>query len=399
VSYAAIPAGRTASVLEGKAGAATWLAWRGREAARRRASRQIEVNVEMAPVELPDQRLNVIRNGGVWVPSPLALDSDRNMLESWQRLLTLYYIRSGARTIIPGAHTGEFAGGNLSIFDRWLRLVAEMTREHGGPEMFLMAAVGGPDARRQAEAAAREGYDIVMVAPTAFAGKTDRGVVEVLDDIASIIPTFGFELQRAIPGSRAFSPSLWEAVFQITYGAKGASFDTYRSQVMLEAAARSARREDLVMATGNDDRIVADLGGRFPYRVGGDEVAMRYHAGLLGHFATDTRAAVRWASAVTAARDGAKWALPVGEKELAHLVSMFNGALFDALGSFENSVWGVKCRLTELGLLPAPHCFREWGRPGQCEAIRAAYSPYPFLSDETYLAEHLPQMKKEVGLL
>jgi len=328
----------------------------------------------------------------------LALDSDRNMLEGWQRLLTLYYIRSGATTIIPGAHTGEFAGGNLDIFERWLRLVAEMVRAYPAPEMFLMAAVGGPDARRQAEAAAREGYDIVMVAPTAFAGKTDKGVVETLTDIASIIPTFGFELQRAIPGSRDFSPSLWEAIFRITYGAKGASFDTYRSQVMLGAAARSARREDLVIVTGNDDRIVADLGGRFPYRVGGEEVVMRYRAGLLGHFATDTHAALQWASAVMAAGDGAKWALPIGEKELAHLVSMCNGALFDALGSFENSVWGVKCRLTQLGLLPAPYCFHESGRPGQCEAIRAAYSACALLNDETYVAERLSEMKKEIGL-
>ena len=147
-----------------------------------------------------------------------------------------------------------------------------------------------------------------------------------------------------------------------------------------------------------DDRIVADLGGRFPCYVSGEEVVMRYDAGLLGHFATDTHAAVQWASAVMATRDGAKWTLPVGEKELAHLVSVCNGALFDALGSFENSVWGVKCRLTDLGLLPAPYCFRETGRPGQREAIRAAYSAHALLGDERYLAERLPQMKKEVGL-
>ncbi len=352
----------------------------------------------MGRVELPGRVLDAMRKGGVWVPSPLALDAEKRMLEDWQRLLTLYYIRSGARTVIPGAHTGEFAGGRLDILERWLRLVAETVRSAGSGDVFLMAAVGGPQARRQAEAAAREGYDIVMVAPTAFAGQTDKGAIEMLGDIASIIPTFGFELQRAIHGSREFSPALWDAVFEITYGAKGASFDTYRSQAMLGAAARCARRGDLVMATGNDDRIVADLGGRFPYRVGGDEVVMKYSAGLLGHFATDTHAAVQWSSAVTATRDGADWGLPLREEELAHLVSMCNGALFDALGSFENSVWGVKCRLTDLGLLPAPNCFHESGRPGQRDAIRAAYSAHALLSDEHFLAEHLPAMRREARL-
>lgn len=352
----------------------------------------------MASVELPQDRLAVIRRGGIWVPGPLALDEDKNMLEHWQRLLTLYYIRSGAKTVIPAAHTGEFAGGDLELYGRWLGLVAEMVHQYGGPEMFLMAAVGGTHALAQAESAARSGYDLVMVAPTAFGGMDDGGVIRAFEDIASIIPTFGFELQRAIPGSREYGLGLWEGIFRIACGAKGASFDTYRSQVMLEAAARSGRRDELVMATGNDDRIVSDLGGRFPFRVGGQEVMMRYHAGLLGHFATDTHAAVEWGWTVMDARDGGKWTLPIREKELAHLVNMCNGALFDALGNFENSVWGVKCRLTQLGLLPAPHCFHESGRPGQAEAIRAAYSAHPLLSDEEYLAEHLAEIKREVGL-
>ena len=349
----------------------------------------------MGLVQLPQDRLEAMRAGGMWVPSPLALGEDRRMLEDWQRLLTLYYVRSGARTVIPGAHTGEFAGGDLALYARWLPLVAETVRRFGDERMFLMAAVGGKQARRQAELAAECGYDIVLVAPTAFTDQDDDGVGRLFEDIASVIPTFGFELQRAIPGSRDFSLELWLRIFHIAYGAKGASFDTYRAQVMLEAAARSERREQLVLATGNDDRIVADLGGRFPFQVDGETAVMRYSAGLLGHFATDTRAAGTWSSAVIAARDGAEWALPVGERELAHLVSMCNGALFDALHGFENSVWGVKCRLTQLGLLPAPYCFHESGRKGQAEAVAAAYGASPILSDSEWLTDVLDQMKRD----
>lgn len=351
----------------------------------------------MSALQLGPPALRRMKAGGLWVPSPLALDERLRMLPERQRLLTLYYIRSGARTVVPGAHTGEFAGRDTALLGRWLSIVAGTVREYGRG-MFLMAAVGGPDVMAQAELAARAGYDIAMVAPTAFAGMDDAEALALLGRIADIIPTFGFELQRAIPGAREFSDEFWDGLFEITYGAKGASFDTYRAQSMLAAAARSPRRADLVLATGNDDRIVHDLGGLFPFRVGGREVVLRYYAGLLGHFATDTHAAAEWSSAVTAARDSSAPALPQSERRLAHLVNLCNGALFDALGGFENSVWGVKCRLSQLGLLEAPWCYHESGRAGQAEAIRAAYHACPLLNDDRWVAEHLDQWRRELGM-
>jgi len=319
-------------------------------------------------------------------------------MDKWQRLLTLYYIRSGARTVIPGAHTGEFAGGDLDLYAGWLKLVREMVDEHGKGEMFLMAAVGAGHARRQAELAAREGFDIVMVAPTAFTDLDDDGAAALMRDIASIIPVFGFELQKVIPGSRPYTLDLWLRIFEFACGAKGASFNTYRSQLMLEAAARSPRRKDLVLATGNDDRIVNDFSSVFPFKVGNRTVKVTYCAGLLGHFATDTHAAVRWSERVRAARDGARWSLPVPRTELSHLVNMCNGALFDAVNDFKNSVWGVKLRLTQLGLLPEPVCFYEDGRAGMADEIARAYSAHPVLNDEAFVADGLADMKRAVGL-
>lgn len=339
-----------------------------------------------------------LKKGGVWIPSPLALDADKRRAEKWQRLLTLYYIRAGARTIVPGAHTGEFSGGDIGIYTYWLRLIREMVQEYGSKDMFLMSAVSGPHYMQQAEAAAAAGYDIVMLAPTAFTACTDDEVVRIFRDVASVIPVFGFELQKLVPGSREFNPSLWDRIFEIVYGAKAAPFNTYRAQVMLEAAARSARRKDLVLMTGNDDRIVADLGGTFPFKVGRRTVTMGYAGGLLGHFATDTHAAVRWAGAVLAAKEGKRWRLDVSEKELAHIVNMCNGALFDARTDFANSVWGVKYRLTSLGLLPGPTCFHENGRSGLAEEIDRAYSIHPVISDRAFVKESLASMKREVGL-
>ena len=339
-----------------------------------------------------------LRKGGVWIPSPLALDSEKQPAEKWQRLLTLYYIRAGARAIVPGAHTGEFSGGDLAIYAYWLGLIKEMVAAYGSKDMFLMSAVSGRQYMQQAELAAKAGYDIVMLAPTAFTDKSDSEVVQVFKDVASVIPVFGFELQKLVPGSREFTYELWEKIFTIVYGAKSAPFNTYRAQTMLEAAAHSERRRDLVLVTGNDDRIVSDLGGVFPFKVGSRTVKMGYGGGLLGHFATDTHAAVRWAGAVIEARKKKRWMLPVPEKELAHIVNMCNGALFDARTDFANSVWGVKYRLHSLGLLPGPYCYHENGRKGLTAEIDRAYNYHPVISDRKFLSDILMSMKREVGL-
>lgn len=349
-------------------------------------------------IPISETAFKILKRGGVFVPSPLALD-DKNMpSESYQRLLTLYYIRSGAKAVIPGAHTGEFALHHIQVFSSWLKLVKEMTREYG-KDMLLMAAIGGNESLRQAEIAAKIGFDIVMVAPTAFAGKDPNGVIELLKDIASVIPTFGFELQRAIPGSYSFTHELWNKIFDITYGAKGASFDTYRSINMLHAAACSARKEQLVMLTGNDDRIVTDLLGEFAFYDVRRQHSIRYRGGLLGHFATDTNAVVRWVNEIMQFRETGDWKFPMSSAELAHAVNHCNMELFDALGNFENSVWGVKYRLASMGLLPGPYCANEKGRKGMEAAIDKVYASYPLLTDTEFLKENLDWMRKEVGVI
>jgi hypothetical protein len=348
--------------------------------------------------KLDEAKLAKLRKGGVWIPSPLALDKNKKPSEKWQRLLTLYYIKAGARAIVPGAHTGEFSGGDIEIYSYWLGLIKEMVVQYGGKDMVMMSAISGKNYMKQAELAAKRGYDIVMLAPTAFTKKSDGEVVQIFRDVASVIPVFGFELQKLVPGSREFNYRLWEKIFTIAYGAKSAPFNTYRAQLMLEAAANSSRRDELVLVTGNDDRIVSDLGGVFPFEVGSNVVKMGYSGGLLGHFATDTYSAVRWAGAVLDAKEGNAWGLAVSEKELAHIVNMCNGALFDAKNDFANSVWGVKYRLSSLGLLPGPFCFQEKGRKGLAEGIDRAYSFDPVVSDRDFLANNLKDMKREVGI-
>ncbi len=348
-------------------------------------------------IPLNEEKASLLRRGGVFVPSPLALTPEKTMDEPYQRLLTLYYIRSGARSVVPAAHTGEFALHDMALYERWLKIVMEMTRQYGR-DMVNIAAVSGREALRQARIAAATGYDLVLLAPTAFSGRSRAGVVQLVREIASVIPVLAFELQRAIPGSHDFTPALWRELFDMVHGAKGASFDTYRSLVMLEAAAWSPNRDRLVLLTGNDDRIVNDLAGEFPFYADGVKRSVRYAGGLLGHFATDTRAACRWVRAIGEAREGGGWHFPLSREELAHAVSHCNMVLFDALGGFENSVWGVKYRLSRLGLLPAPVCHGETGRPGQAGAIDSVYGQYADLCDEPFLREEMSRLKKEAGI-
>ncbi len=348
-------------------------------------------------VSLSQSAKGILKRGRVFVPSPLVMDENKKLLESYQRLLTLYYIKSGASAVIPGAHTGEFALNSLDVLSYWLELVKEMTDSYG-ENMILFAAIGGKEVLKQAELAAKFGYDIALVAPTAFAGKDEKGVMELVTEIASIIPIFGFELQRAIPGSYNYTPEMWSKFLDISYGAKGASFDTYRSIRMLEAAAIAVRREELTMFTGNDDRIVADLLGNYTYKNESGESSIQYEGGLLGHFATDTHAVVRWVKEIFASRGTNNWDYPLSKETLAHAVNHCNMELFDALGNFENSVWGVKYRLTKLGLLPGPYCSTEEGRPGQAAAIDKIYGAFPDLTDDAFVKENLDWMKKEIGI-
>lgn len=351
----------------------------------------------MAVKELSNSAKKIFKVGGVFVPSPLALDENKRHHEAYQRLLALYYIKSGAKAVIPGAHTGEFALNDLDLLDRWMLWIKEMTNQYG-EGMVLMAMIGGQDVEKQAELAVKHGYDAVMIAPTAFSGHTPDEVIGLFETISSAIPTFAFELQRAIPGSYNFTSELWSRIFDIVYGAKGASFNTYRSLVMLEAAAKSIRREELVLFTGNDDRIVADLLGDYAYMNRDASSVVNYSGGLLGHFATDTRAAVNWFQAIQNKKRSGSWDYDLSEEELAHGVNRCNMALFDALGNFENSVWGVKYRLASMGLLPGPFCMHEQGRPGQGTAIDSVYAEYPCLNDGSFLEESLWDLKREVGL-
>ena len=368
----------------------------------------------MALAILAPEVLEKMRAADVLVPAPLAVSASGRIDEKQQRLLTRYYIECGASSVIPGTHTGQFARGDPALYRHWLELNAGMI-EHNGyrKRMFKMAAVGGRGAFDMLRAAASAGYDIVMVAPTALvdtkgAPLDEKDSLKLLREMAEVIPVYGFYLQKAV-GGRDFSADFWSGLFEFAYGAKAAPFSREKTDQLMNAAVRSPRLESLVMTTGNDDYIVGDLlkQWRDPQRPGRK---LLFSAGLLGHFATDTAAAVRLVGKVKRYREKLERNGGPTEQEtadiirLAGAVTSMNYALFDPAdlpGSppFANCVYGVHYRLSRLGVICAETDIRwpngnsgfrlEKGRPGLEAEIDQAYSSRGELTDDAFLTPEL----------
>jgi len=357
-----------------------------------------------------------MKNSHVLVPSPLIMSQDGEFLEKYQRLLTDYYAQAGASAVIVGAHTGQFARQDLGIYKAWLQLVNEVIDPfvaHGN--MFRMAAVGGAQAMEMAEVAREQNQDVVMVAPSAFGHLDEIESIKHLKKMAEIIPVIDFYLQPAV-GGRVFSPLYWFNSFEIAYGAKAAPFDRKLTDELMHAALRSDRWDQLLMVTGNDDNIVGDLLRTWEHP-GYRGRTLGISAGLLGHFATDTRAAVELVRFLKCYKDDpdTENPYPVDVDTLANQVTFMNFVLFDTIrlenkAPYENSVYGVHERLHQLGLIPKETCIRwtpkdenqgiriEAGRPNLDNEIKTVYDSMPHLTDDDFVRKILPELKEKHGV-
>jgi hypothetical protein len=180
------------------------------------------------------------------------------------------------------------------------------------------------------------------------------------------------------------------------------------------AALRSDRFDQLVMVTGNDDNIVDDFlrSWELPDYPGR---TLQITAGLLGHFATDTHAAVKLVQFLKRYRENPETEnpYPVDVKTLAAQVTFMNFVLFDNIKfedkpPFENCVYGVHYRLSQLGLIPNKTDIRwslgksefrvEAGRPNIENEIRIAYDNITHLTDNKFVGKILPELKAKYGV-
>jgi dihydrodipicolinate synthase/N-acetylneuraminate lyase len=318
-----------------------------------------------------------IRQGCVIPAHPLALNAARKIDERRQRALTRYYCESGAGGIAVGVHTTQFEIRRHGLFEPVLDLAAQATREH---DVVLIAGICGPTSQavREAELAARRGYQVGLLSLAALRDADDDTLIDHARAVGEIIPLFGFYLQPAV-GGRVLPYSFWRRFVELdsVVAIKVAPFNRYQTLDVVRALAESGRAGEVALYTGNDDHIVLDL--LSPWFVGG----------LLGHWAFWTRRAVELLDRLGAAKFSG--AMTPDLLALADQTTDANAAAFDAVNNFRGCIPGIHEMLRRQGLLEGRWCLNEHEElsPGQMQEIDRVCRMYPWLNDDEFVKANI----------
>lgn len=277
---------------------------------------------------------------------PLALTPARKLDERRQRALTRYYLDAGASGIAVGVHTTQFAirDPKVALYQPVLALAAETVAEwERRRERGVLRVAGVVGATRQAVREARIardlGYDVALLGLGALARASDGQLIAHCRAVAEVIPLMGFYLQPSV-GGRELSYRFWRRFVEIdaVLAIKIAPFDRYATLDVVRAVADAGREREIVLLTGNDDNIVADLLTTYRFRHGRSDVALRMSGGLLGHWACWTRAAVKTVDWVARVRGSS---VPAGLLSLGAATTDANGAIFDAANHYRGCIPGI----------------------------------------------------------
>jgi dihydrodipicolinate synthase/N-acetylneuraminate lyase len=323
-----------------------------------------------------------LHRGAVIPAHPLALTAERKLDERRQRALTRYYLDAGSGGVAIGVHTTQFEirDPKIGLYEPVLALAMEELR---GRDAIKIAGVVGPtpQAVREAELAARLGYDAGLLSLGALRNASPAEMLDHVRAIAEIIPVFGFYLQPSV-GGRILPYEFWRGFAEIdnVVAIKMAPFNRYQTIDVVRAVAESGR--DIALYTGNDDNIVLDL--LTPWRFAGR--TLRIVGGLLGHWAAWTRRAVELLHAIHAQP-------PVTPEWLTLSIEVTdsNAALFDPANQFHGCIAGIHEVLRRQGLLAGRWCLNpnEDLSPGQMEEIDRVCRAYPHLTDDDFVHENL----------
>lgn len=329
---------------------------------------------------------------GIVIPAhPLALTEDLQLDEERQRLLTRYYIASGAGGAAVGVHTTQFEirKPGINLLEPVLKMAAEEIDKSQLKRPFIkVAGIVGPTekALREAELAVKYGYHLGLLSMGGLSRYSDDELIKHASAIAQIIPVFGFYLQPAV-GGRLLSYDFWRSFVEIenVHAIKVAPFNRYQTLDVARAVCHSSRRDEIALYTGNDDNIVADLLTPFEFVIDGKKITKRFAGGLLGHWAVWTRKAVDLFSEIKQciANDyaGIEKLLATGVE-----VTDMNAVIFDAKNNFQGCIPGIHEILRRQGLLLGRWCLNpdEELSPGQMGEIDRLYKNYPHLTDDDF---------------
>lgn len=335
---------------------------------------------------------------GTVIPAhPLALHPDRSIDEEHQRLLTQYYIASGAGGIAVAVHSTQFEirEPEFNLFEPVLKWASEEVDKAKLQRPFLkIAGICGPteQAVQEANIALRYGYDIGLLSMGGLAGWTEKAILDRVRAIAAIMPVFGFYLQPSV-GGRIFSYSFWQEFVEIdnVVAIKCASFNRYQTLDVMRALANSSRHDQIAMYTGNDDNIVNDLMTTYEFPVNGNIVKLDFKGGLLGHWAVWTQKAVMLLEEIKRYKQHPDNSTAKFLLSKAIAVTDSNAAFFDPAHAFHGCIPGLHEVLVRQGLMKGAWCLNpnEQLSPGQKEEIERIYNDYPDLNDDAFVQNFL----------
>jgi dihydrodipicolinate synthase/N-acetylneuraminate lyase len=345
-----------------------------------------------------DTALYELLHKGTVIPGlPVALDASRQLDEHRQRLLTKYYIASGAGGVAVGVHTTQFEirRPEFNLFEPVLRLAAEEVNKSARAESLIkVAGITGATANavREAEIASHYGYHIGLISMGGLPNLSEKELISRTREVAAKIPLFGFYLQPAA-GGRLLSYEFWKEFVNIpnVYAIKIAAFNRYQTIDVVRAVCNSSRRDEIALYTGNDDNIIGDLITPYQFNNNGRKIEKRFVGGLLGHWAVWTSKAVELLKEIKAGNLNYEALL---RKNIA--ITDMNAVIFDAGNSFHGCIPGIHEVLRRQGLLEGTWCLNpnENMSEGQSEEIDRIYNDYPELTDDEFVKRFLEKELK-----
>lgn len=349
-------------------------------------------------------KIKALLHEGTVIPAhPLALTAERKLDEARQRLLTRYYMASGAGGIAIGVHTTQFQirDPKIGLYRKVLELAIEEIDKADLDRPFIkVAGVSGPtdQAVNEAKICAELGYDIVLVSTNGLCDFTEEDLLERTRKVAEVIPVFGFYLQPAV-GGKVLSFEFWKAFAEIknVQAIKMAPFNRYQTLDVVRAVCESSRSSEIALYTGNDDNIVNDLLTTYEFNVNGEPVTKDIVGGLLGHWAVWTKKAVELLEEIKRVKKSGS-NIPNKLLTLNIAVTDSNAAFFDAANNFHGCIAGIHEVLYRQSILKGIWCLddKEGLSPGQKEEIDRVYQEYPELNDDQFVANNIEKWMKNL---
>lgn len=345
---------------------------------------------------LDKDKKKLLAEGTVIPAHPLALNEHRKIDIESQKALTRYYIDSGAGGVAVGVHTTQFEirDEKHGLYTPVLKLASEEVANAGIQRPFLkVAGIAGPtnQAIREAEIAVELDYDLGLLSMGGLSEYSELDLIKRTEQIAEVIPVFGFYLQPAV-GGKVLSYNFWKDFCEISQvqAIKMAPFNRYQTLDVVRAVCNSSRYQQIALYTGNDDNIVADLLTKFQFLVDGELRAKEIVGGLLGHWAVWTKKAVELLAEIKSIKEKGDF-IPSGMLTKGVAITDTNAAFFDSANNFMGCIAGIHEVLRKQGLLKGIWCLnpQEQISDGQIDDISRVCADYPELNDDDFVSENL----------